>query len=212
MSGAALGEPAATVTKVSAAMAAGGEVLEGELREARRRVDAGALDARAVEETLLQAYLFLGFPAVLEACSIWRGLGAPPPPDDGREAGPEERRAERGRRLCRRVYAGAYERLRSNVRGLHPELDRWMIEEGYGKVLSRPGLATVERELAVIALLAAAGWPRQLRSHLHGALNVGARPDEVEAALAAAEAVAGAPLEPARSAWRAVRDGREGGD
>ena len=48
-----------------------------------------------------------------------------------------------------------------------------MITDGYGKVLSRPGLDLARRELCIIAACAATGQDRQLHSHLHGALNVG---------------------------------------
>lgn len=206
MSEGRLPEPARTVVRLSAAMAVDrGAALQEELEEARARVDDGSVAASAVEEAMLQAYLFLGFPAVLEAFSVWRALGVEARPNEGRESPPSEWE-ERGRRLCRRVYADAYGRLRENVRALHPEVDRWMVEEGYGKVLSRPGLTPVQRELAVVSTLAAAGWPRQLRSHLHGALNVGAEAGEVEAALAESEGVCGRPLDTAREVWLKVRE------
>jgi 4-carboxymuconolactone decarboxylase len=48
-----------------------------------------------------------------------------------------------------------------------------MIVEGYGKVLSRPGLDLGRRELCIVAACVASGQERQLHSHLHGALNVG---------------------------------------
>jgi 4-carboxymuconolactone decarboxylase len=69
--------------------------------------------------------------------------------------------------------------LRRNIRELHPALDAWMITDGYGKVLSRPALGLKSRELCIVAACAAAAQQRQLHSHLHGALNSGASPDEV---------------------------------
>lgn len=150
-----------------------------------------------VEEVLLQAYLFLGFPATIWALGIWRSL-APgrlrtEHPDHGGlslEAGEAAtdlaatwERA--GEAVCARVYAGNYEKLRMNVQALHPELDRWMILEGYGKVLSRPTIDLPTRELCIVASLAVTGWEPQLHSHLRGALNAGAEPAEVEAALEA---------------------------
>jgi 4-carboxymuconolactone decarboxylase len=73
--------------------------------------------------------------------------------------------------------------LRQNIRALHPALDAWMITDGYGKVLSRPGLDLKTRELCIVAACAASGQQRQLHSHLHGALNAGASTAEVEDAL-----------------------------
>jgi 4-carboxymuconolactone decarboxylase len=80
-----------------------------------------------------------------------------------------------------------YDRLRVNIRELHPALDVWMIVEGYGKVLSRPGLDLKRRELCVVAVCAALGQERQLHSHLHGALNAGATPAEVDETLGMVE-------------------------
>ena len=54
-----------------------------------------------------------------------------------------------------------------------------MITEGYGKVLSRPGLDLERRELCIVAACAATEQDRQLHSHLHGALNVGVAPDAI---------------------------------
>ena len=51
-----------------------------------------------------------------------------------------------------------------------------MIVEGYGKVLSRPGLDLARRELCIVAACAASRQERQLHSHLHGARNVGVAP------------------------------------
>jgi len=62
---------------------------------------------------------------------------------------------------------------------------QWMIEHGYGRVLSRPGMTVRERELVTVAALSALGWERQLVSHLLGARRVGASLDEVQASLAA---------------------------
>jgi 4-carboxymuconolactone decarboxylase len=76
-----------------------------------------------------------------------------------------------------------YERLRGNIRRLHPELDDWMIVDGYGKVLSRPGLDLCRRELCIVAACAVAEQDRQLHSHLHGALNAGAAPAAVSQTL-----------------------------
>jgi alkylhydroperoxidase/carboxymuconolactone decarboxylase family protein YurZ len=61
----------------------------------------------------------------------------------------------------------------ANMRALHPALAEWIVWEGYGKVLSRPGLTPAEREAcSVAALVALRAWP-QLESHARGALRVG---------------------------------------
>jgi 4-carboxymuconolactone decarboxylase len=67
------------------------------------------------------------------------------------------------------------------MRDYHPELADWILEEGYGRVLSRPVLSIRERELIVVAVLSALRLPLQLESHVRGALRVGATAGEVAA-------------------------------
>ena len=163
--------------RVSGALASGDE---GALADALSHVHGLAHDSE-VEEVLLQSYLFLGFPASLDAMAAWRRLAGPGSTEPARLD--YTLWEDRGRDVCEAVYAGQYERLRENVRGLHPDLEQWMLVEGYGKVLGRPGLALVMRELCVVATLAVTGASKQLYSHLRGALNAGAPPAEVETAL-----------------------------
>jgi 4-carboxymuconolactone decarboxylase len=138
-------------------------------------------DARAVEEVILQAHLFIGFPDALNALATWREVSALPAPAESDED-PAEWRA-RGERVCAEVYGANYARLRENVRGLHPDMDGWMVTGGYGRVIGRPGLDLKTRELCIAALLAVWKVPRQLHSHLRGALNAGASVEEVDAAV-----------------------------
>lgn len=90
---------------------------------------------------------------------------------------------ERGEVLCARVYGPWYPRLRRRMRELSPELDEWMVVEGYGKTLSRPGLTNAERELCAVAALAAVGAAPQLEAHLEGARRMGLA-DELVTAVA----------------------------
>jgi alkylhydroperoxidase/carboxymuconolactone decarboxylase family protein YurZ len=174
---------------ISAAAAAGrGAKLKGYIRRALSE----GVPLRHVEEVILQCYLFAGFPAALEGLVVLREATA------GRRRGrpgapstPVGEITERGLKLCRRVYGDKYEPLRRRSLELHPEIWDWMIREGYGKVLSRPPLRPPMRELCVIATLVVTGWSRQLRSHLHGALNVGCTREAVMGAVRAAGRVAG---------------------
>jgi 4-carboxymuconolactone decarboxylase len=166
-----------------------------------------ACDPVEAEEAILQCYLFTGFPAVIQAMAQWRRRAGPVA--GGETQDEDDAFVERGERVCATVYGGQYERLRENVRDLHPDLERWMLSEGYGKVLGRPGLDLRVRELCIIAVLAAQDAPRQLYSHLRGALNAGARPDEVEATLAvAASVVPAARSEAACRTWHEVQQRR----
>ena len=161
--------------------------------------------AAAVEEVLLQSHLFIGFPDALNALAAWREVSGRPAPDSAGEdpAG----WSSRGERVCAAVYGANYEKLRQNVRGLHPDVDDWMVTGGYGRVIGRPGLALRTRELCIAALLATWGAPRQLHSHLRGALNAGATVAEVELAMAVAAELLPAPqAEAVRALWAEVRD------
>jgi 4-carboxymuconolactone decarboxylase len=173
-------ETAALVTL--AALLAGGSELQ--VREQLAVAAAGVRPAW-VEEVILQTYLFAGFPRALNAAREWRRISGRVAPALDADAidHPDDRRTQ-GEVTCATVYGRFYERLRVNIRALHPALDQWMIEEGYGKVLSRPALDLVRRELCIVAACAIARQDRQLHSHLHGALHAGAAPDVVSAALA----------------------------
>ncbi len=143
------------------------------------------VDADSVEEIILQSYLFAGFPRALNAARVWRAVSGRPAGVKNVEAskGDIEKWRELGERTCAVVYGDAYEPLRRNIRALHPVLDEWMIVDGYGKVMSRPGVELRVRELCVVAACAVSGQQRQLHSHLHGALNAGASLEEVGAVL-----------------------------
>jgi 4-carboxymuconolactone decarboxylase len=166
-----------------AAVVAGGS--EAQLRE-QLLVAVEQVRAVWVEELLLQSYLFAGFPRALNATREWRRIsGVAAPQHDGEAIDGRQERLERGERTCATVYGAFYERLRVNVRELHPALDQWMIEEGYGKVLSREALDLARRELCIVAACAMAGQDRQLHSHLHGALHAGASAAAVTSTLKA---------------------------
>lgn len=153
----------------------------------------GALEAAVppvwVDELLLQSVLMVGWPRALAAAAHWRAVSGIPAPAEDPEGDPHHA-AEweaRGEATCRLIYGINYERLRANVRSLHPALDRWMVIEGYGRTLSRGGLDPRRRELCTVAQCAAQGAMPQLHSHLRGARNTGAGPAELQAALSAAE-------------------------
>ncbi len=160
-----------------------------------------------VEELVLQSYLFAGFPRGLTAAREWRRISGRDTPeiDDGADYSNADLWRKSGEVTCAKVYGARYDALRANVRELHPALEAWMIVEGYGKVLSRPGLDLQRRELCVIASCAAARQDRQLHSHLHGALNVGVPKGDVEAAIdAIADILGEADARKVRMLWARV--------
>ena len=171
----------AVLVRLAAIVTAGNE---SQLREATAAAVQG-VRAEWVEELLLQSYLFSGFPRALNAMREWRKASgrAAPTDDEGTRDDRVDAWKARGEKTCAVVYGDMYESLRKNIRALHPALDSWMIVEGYGKVLSRPALDLLRRELCIVAACAAAGQMRQLHSHLHGALHAGASVAQVDGTL-----------------------------
>ena len=182
----ALDDATRALVRLAAVISSG---AESEIRAAMVRVASTDLSPVWVEELILQTYLFGGFPRGLNAMREWRRASGrrAPTTDDGERVDATAEWARQGERTCRTVYGAMYERLRVNIRELHPALDAWMIVEGYGKVLSRPGLDLKRRELCIVAACAVQGQERQLHSHLHGALNAGASAAEVDETLHAIE-------------------------
>ena len=116
----------------------------------------------------------------------------------------------RGEVTCEVVYGANYRRLRANVKDLHPALDAWMITEGYGRTMSRPGLDLMRRELCVVAQTAVLETPRQLHSHLRGALHAGASFQQVDGALGVVNPLLSYDQwKKIKELWQSVRDGWE---
>ncbi|HYW32457.1 MAG TPA: carboxymuconolactone decarboxylase family protein, partial [Gemmatimonas sp.] len=170
----------AVLVRLAALLAGGSETM---IRDALTEANA-AVRPSWIEEVVLQTYLFAGFPRALNAAREWRRVSgiAAPTEDEGVDYD-SARWLERGLATCSTVYGPFYDRLRVNIRELHPALDTWMIVEGYGKVLGRPGLDLARRELCVVAACAIARQDRQLHSHFHGALHAGASRESVNATL-----------------------------
>ena len=197
----ALDEPTRRLVRLAAVVAAADEqVVRASL------VHTLVITSRVwIEELILQSYLFCGLPRTLNAMREWRRLTGKEISAPVDEADAATRR-RRGEATCRLVYGEMYERLRVNIRALHPELDEWMILEGYGKVLSRPGLDLARRELCIVAACAATRQERQLHSHLRGALNVGVAPNVVsEVVESLAGVVDDRAMTGARMLWRRVQ-------
>lgn len=173
------------------------------VRDALTRA-AGDADGTAVEEVILQSHLFVGFPDALNALAVWReASGRPAPAALGEDAAEWE---ARGERVCAAVYGANYGKLRQNVRALHPDFEGWMVAGGYGRVIGRPGLDLATRELSIAALLAVWNVPRQLHSHLRGALNAGAAVADVDEAVeVACGFVDGAHAARIRGLWAEIR-------
>lgn len=203
-------DPATIQLLQFAAAIAQGE--EPDLRERAAACRSAPVPTPWVEELLLQSLLMVGYPRTLVAFAIWRKLGgvaAPPSDPDSQYARVAEWTA-RGEATCKVVYGANYRRLRENVRELHPALDAWMIVEGYGRTMSRPGLDLLRREFCVVAQTAAMETPRQLHSHLRGALHAGATFGQLDAVLALVNPLLSyVQWRKVKELWARVREGWE---
>lgn len=182
----------AALVRLSAVVAAGSEI---EIRAACQAAVDADVPTAWVEESILQSYLMAGFPRALNAMREWRKVSGTPAP--AHEDVPEPslwRWRTQGEQTCEVVYGKFYDKLRENITHLHPSLDEWMIVEGYGKILSRPGLELRLRELCIVAACTGMGQDRQLHSHLYGALNSGSSPAEIGGVFAALDGLVPSPL------------------
>lgn len=131
-------------------------------------------------EVILQTHLFAGYPRTINALGSIRKLGFS---DNASSEAPSSEWRPAGESLCSQIYAGSYDKLRKAISSLHVDLESWMIETGYGRVLSRPGLSPMQREFCVVAVLAGQNVQPQLLSHLRGAIHVGASTEALDCLL-----------------------------
>jgi alkylhydroperoxidase/carboxymuconolactone decarboxylase family protein YurZ len=142
-----------------------------------------------IYETILQSYLFCGFPAIIETLRLFQENSR------GYTKGSEEYDVkgfkQRGMENCRRIYGKNFERLMENMEILSPDLKQWMIIEGYGKVMGRDGLNLLEREFVNVSILCTRFYSNQLHSHLKGCLHNGAKYSEIEEVIRGLKGIAG---------------------
>ncbi len=128
----------------------------------------GILDEVAIEEAILQTLLFAGFPKTIEALKQLRNHF---PVRHGSRHVNDHKLA--GEKTSKIIYGEYHSKLKRVMDALHPDLTRWMIEDGYGRVLSRSGLTLQEREISVLASLMTSGMINQFKAHIRGALYAG---------------------------------------
>lgn len=89
-------------------------------------------------------------------------------------------RFEAGLAKLKEIDGEAGRKVIDSLNEIAPDLARYTIEFPFGDIYQRPGLDLQRRELATVAALTALGHCQpQLGVHIHGALNVGCRPEEV---------------------------------
>ena len=195
------------LVRFAAAIAQG---YEPELRERVGPLRSSQVPAQWVEELLLQSVLFVGYPRALIAFTAWRKFSGVPAPRQDPEAdyALAAEWTRRGEEICAVVSGDNYDKLRESVQRLHPAIDSWMITEGYGRTLARPGLDLLRRELCIVAQTAVLEAPRQLHSHLRGALNAGAPFGQIEGVLSVVNPLLSFDQwKKVKELWRTVREG-----
>lgn len=134
------------------------------------------------EETLLQAVLFCGFPRVVTAFERLAEAWPAPQPPSGGGLPPAEQRAA-GRALFAGIYGRNDAAVRTLLASCHGEFHDFVLEAAYGRILTRPRLAPLRRELLAVGLLAAQEQQRQFLAHARGALHFGATREQLREVL-----------------------------
>ena len=138
---------------------------------------------RALVELMFVAVAILGFPAAINGVAVLREVfekrnlaveALPPATDDGTGRGRD------GVRALAQLTGGDIQGYFDSFAAASPDLVRLSIEFAFGEALSRDGLDTKAKLLAVIAMLGAAGNRSDaLRLYLAGALAQGVTREEI---------------------------------
>lgn len=149
------------------------------LRELIIRAKQRKISFMKIYETLLQNYLFVGYPSALLSLKLLKELYPNKRLTKAADMNLYHFR-KRGEENCKKVYGNKYEKLIVNVKNFSPDMAEWLVLEGYGKVLGRKGLSLKERELCIVATLAVLKFEDQLYSHINGAFRVKASIEEID--------------------------------
>jgi len=133
-------------------------------------------------ETLLQNYLFTGYPTALISLKILKEIYPNKKLTKAADMNLYHFR-KRGEVNCKQVYGSKYEKLITNVKSFSPDMAEWLVLEGYGKVLGRKGLSFKERELCIVSTLTVMKFEDQLYSHINGAYRAKASVEEIRSVI-----------------------------
>lgn len=92
----------------------------------------------------------------------------------------ENERFATGLKKLQEIDGDAGKKVIDSLASIAPDLAKYTIEFPFGDIYQRPGLDLKSREIATVAALTALGHCLpQLNVHIHGALNVGCKPEEI---------------------------------
>lgn len=134
-------------------------------------------------ESLLQNYLFTGYPSAMVSLKILSEYTSPDINTSLNEGWDLNKYRARGTKNCKKIYGQKFDKLISNVEMFSPELSDWLMLEGYGKVMGRKGLSLKKRELNNVAVLTVLKFDEQLYSHINGAFRTGSSIDEISSVI-----------------------------
>ncbi|HEY6626342.1 MAG TPA: carboxymuconolactone decarboxylase family protein [Ignavibacteriaceae bacterium] len=154
------------------------EILKSLIAETKNR----KIPFKKIYEVLLQNYLFTGYPSALLSLKLLKELYPNKRIPKAADMNLYHFR-NRGEANCKKVYGNKFEKLISNVKNFSPDMAEWLLLEGYGKVLGRKGLSLRERELCIVATLAALKFEDQLYSHINGAFREKAPVEEIQSVI-----------------------------
>lgn len=138
----------------------------------KRAIENDKLPRKFFSELLLHLSLFLGFPVMLDGLEKLYVI-SPTKQRLNLKQPSKNMLRRKGIGIVTRIYGEQTQRLLKNFNVLHPELSERIVEDAYGRILSRKGLTLQERELINVTVLSIQGYHRQLFSHLRGAVRVG---------------------------------------
>ncbi|MBD5542197.1 MAG: 4-carboxymuconolactone decarboxylase [Lachnospiraceae bacterium] len=151
----------------------------------------GALNAGnsplEIREAVYQCAPFIGFPRTLNAVSVIdevflaNGISLPLPAQGTAE---EDRRYEKGLAIQSPLYGNEIrEKYADLPDGMGEALPRFLTEVCFGDFYTRGILSVQERELLMLAVLAALGADTQIKAHVIGNLKAGNKKEDLYAAM-----------------------------
>lgn len=92
----------------------------------------------------------------------------------------ENIRLENGKRMLNRIDGDAGHSVIESLKGIAPDLGKYIFEFAFGDIYPREGLNLKEREMITLAsLLTQGGCENQLKVHIKAALNVGLKKNQI---------------------------------
>lgn len=131
-----------------------------------------SISGQLVYETILQTYLFNGFPAAIAGLQSFRKIYGNKIKLNHQEYNLSNFK-QSGSININKVYSSKTSKLLSSIGKLSPDLKEWMIIEGYGKVKGRSWIELNDRELLNVAMLSTNYYEDQLKAHIRGSIYTG---------------------------------------